>query len=142
MGCKIQGCVLPGEPMPSGKQCFRLGYCYAHYRRFKKYGDPLFIKQVRSQNRKEHYLYNTYKKMRSRCYSQTDKDYPDYGGRGVKICARWMEVHNGFWNFVEDMGERPKGYTLDRVNVNGIYAPENTRWATAKEQRNNQRRCQ
>lgn len=140
--CKIKDCKLPGEPMNSGKMCFRLGYCVSHYRRFKKYGDPLYIKQVKNQNRKSHYLYNTYKKMRQRCYSQSCKDYPDYGGRGIKVCARWMEVESGFWHFVEDLGERPDGFTLDRINVNGIYAPENVRWATAKEQRNNQRRCQ
>lgn len=73
--------------------------------------------------------------MRQRCNNPKNPKYKDYGGRGVKVCERW----NDFALFLEDMGERPTGYSIDRKDVNGNYEPNNCRWATAKEQRANQR---
>jgi len=79
--------------------------------------------------------------MRQRCLSPTCQQYHNYGGRGIKICDRWLEPDGrGYMNFLEDMGRRPSNkYSLDRIDVNGDYCPENCRWATLKEQNRNKR---
>jgi hypothetical protein len=77
--------------------------------------------------------------MRKRCGNPLHISYSNYGGRGIKVCRRWLGKR-GFINFLEDMGERPEGKTLDRIRVNGNYTPSNCRWATPKEQTAN-RRC-
>lgn len=79
--------------------------------------------------------YNTWRLMRQRCNSIKSKAYPSYGGRGISVCERW----NDFLNFIEDMGRRPDGYSLDRIDVNGNYEPSNCRWATNKVQATNRR---
>lgn len=79
--------------------------------------------------------YRTWLSMRSRCKYPSSANYKWYGGRGITVCDRW----HAFENFLSDMGERPEGMTLDRIDPDGDYEPSNCRWATAKEQRSNQR---
>lgn len=74
-------------------------------------------------------------KVMERCYSESDPAYDRYGGRGIKVCDRWHD----FKNFYEDMGDRPEGRTLDRINNDGDYSPDNCRWATYKRQNRNKR---
>lgn len=90
---------------------------------------------------KKHGLYKTPTNMswssaKNRCNNPNNKDFVHYGGRGIKMCVRWER----FENFLEDMGEKPKGLTLDRVDNNGNYEPGNCRWATYSQQNRNQRR--
>lgn len=80
--------------------------------------------------------FKTWLCMKQRCLNPNAPDFQRFGGRGVKICARW--VHS-FENFLSDMGERPLGKTLDRKDVNGNYAPGNCKWSTASEQHRNRR---
>jgi hypothetical protein len=79
--------------------------------------------------------YRSWKDMRARCNNPNNHDFKDYGGRGIKVCERW----NDFSLFFEDMGERPKGLTLDRIDVDKGYNKENCRWADHLTQANNKR---
>lgn len=93
------------------------------------------------ENKETANLYNTLMSMKQRCYNINNKEYNNYGGRGIKICDRWLKPSSeGFMNFMEDMGPRPSSkHSIDRIDPNGNYEPHNCRWATAKEQGQNKR---
>lgn len=80
--------------------------------------------------------YVSWQEMRKRCYDKSVIRYPEYGGRGIRVCIRWKE---SFGSFLADMGERPTGCTLGRVDGNKDYYPDNCRWERAKEQARNKR---
>lgn len=78
--------------------------------------------------------YISWIEMRKRCYNPRVIRYPLYGAKGITVCDRWL---NSFENFLADMGVKPTGFSLDRVDNNGNYCPENCRWADNKTQSNN-----
>ncbi len=80
--------------------------------------------------------YSSWRNMKNRCLNSNTDRYKDYGGRGISICESWL---NSFENFFADMGPKPKGYSIERINNDGNYCPENCIWADDKTQQRNRR---
>lgn len=81
--------------------------------------------------------YMSWYNMKQRCHNPNNDVYKYYGGRGITVCDGWLD---SFENFLEDMGERPEGTSIDRINNDGNYDPSNCRWTTKKEQARNRRK--
>ncbi len=90
------------------------------------------------KNKTDYPEYRVWAGMKSRCLNENSQKYHLYGGRGIKICKEWLD---SFYNFYNDMGPRPTDkHSIDRIDSDGNYEPNNCRWATAKEQASNRKK--
>ena len=122
-----------------GKDCLRdatrRGLCGKHYARWWRHGDAEFKVHCQPPRRATP-EYIAWLDMKQRCANPKNASYPNYGGRGIRVCARWM---HSFDNFLVDIGSRPPGHSLDRIDNDGDYEPGNCKWSTKQEQNRNRR---
>jgi len=93
-----------------------------------------FKDRITKHNQSNTKTYNSWRAMKDRCYSKNHIEYKRYGGKGITVCDRWI---NSYENFLKDMGEKPLGMSLDRINSKKNYEPKNCKWSSIKEQQNN-----
>lgn len=99
-----------------------------------------FYKSKTKHGLYKHEVYSVWEHMMQRCNNPKNKNYRNYGGRGIQVCDRWSDDLKGFIYFLGDMGDRPSEYhSIDRINTNGNYDPDNCRWSTSSEQAYNRR---
>lgn len=126
--CKVEGCERTDIK--------GYGYCNKHYQRWKRNGSTELLIEYGGPMRDYPREYHSWSSMRERCLCENHTYYPRYGGRGIKICPQWDPPH-GFKQFLKDMGPRPPHTSLDRIDVDGDYTPDNCRWATPRQQMSN-----
>jgi len=138
--CKVSSCISKDTKMV-------MGFCRLHYQQRKREGllkpSSVYVSRAKRKIKHGHAIYGiksrtyvSWKKMRERCNSPKDIGYKSYGGRGIRVCEEW---NNSFVAFLRDMGERPIGKTIDRLDSNGNYELKNCRWATNLQQARNKR---
>lgn len=112
------------------------GLCPTHYARLLRHGrtDAGRGWNSKAHLHSKHPMYGGWQQMILRCHDPKNSIYYRYGAVGIRVCDQWRE---NFQNFLADMGERPSGMTVDRIDPMGNYEPSNCRWADAKTQRNN-----
>lgn len=121
--CKFKGCDSNHKAK---------GYCQKHYRRLQRHGDVNHVEAEVGFNNKQHPLYTTWCGMKERCNREAHGAYKYYGGRGIRVCEKWSK---SFQAFISDMGDKPTpAHTLDRVDNDGDYSPDNCQWVTMAEQ--------
>lgn len=123
--CKINGCK---------DKIVARGWCNKHYKRWKRYDDPLFTK---NHGHSKDPLYTVWTDMKTRCYNKNYKQYKDYGGRGITVCSKWMDDSKAFIEWALPLWK--EGLLIDRTDNDGNYCPENCEFVTHAESQLHQR---
>lgn len=126
--CAVEGC---------DERAVTLGWCPRHYTRWRRHGSPSTVRGSASHGHcrggSKSSTHHSWDAMIASCTRPSSKGWLYYGARGITVCARWQGA-DGFAHFLADMGERPPGRVLARIDLDGDFTPENCRWTTRKAQ--------